>query len=91
MPTENPYSWRFVVPLYMGSTLNPINSSMIATTSADRCIYTDFSGSNHNTSDGSISSDQLAAWLWIRGDGEQRFSLTSLFTHHVCHDHVLDS
>jgi MFS family permease len=25
------FSWRFVAPLYMGSTLNPINSSMIAT------------------------------------------------------------
>lgn len=31
MSTENPFSWRFVAPLYMGSTLNPINSSMIAT------------------------------------------------------------
>lgn len=27
----NPFSWRFVTPLYMGSTLNPINSSIIAT------------------------------------------------------------
>ncbi|MDQ0190006.1 MFS transporter [Alicyclobacillus cycloheptanicus] len=26
-----PFSWRFVSPLYMGSTLNPINSSLIAT------------------------------------------------------------
>lgn len=31
MPGENPFSWRFVAPLYMGSTLNPINSSMLAT------------------------------------------------------------
>lgn len=31
MPSEKPFSWRFVAPLYMGSTLNPINSSMIAT------------------------------------------------------------
>ena len=31
MPSSNPFSWRFVAPLYMGSTLNPINSSMIAT------------------------------------------------------------
>nr|WP_236026571.1 MFS transporter [Alicyclobacillus suci] len=31
MPSGNPFSWRFVAPLYMGSTLNPINSSMIAT------------------------------------------------------------
>ena len=28
---DSPFSWRFVAPLYMGSTLNPINSSMIAT------------------------------------------------------------
>lgn len=27
----NSFSWRFVGPLYMGSTLNPINSSMLAT------------------------------------------------------------
>ncbi|HWD76156.1 MAG TPA: MFS transporter [Solirubrobacteraceae bacterium] len=27
----NPFSWRFVAPLYMGSALNPINSSVIAT------------------------------------------------------------
>lgn len=26
-----PFSWRFVAPLYMGSTLNPINSSILAT------------------------------------------------------------
>jgi MFS family permease len=25
------YSWRYLTPLYMGSTLNPINSSMLAT------------------------------------------------------------
>lgn len=31
MRSGNPFSWRFVAPLYMGSTLNPINSSMIAT------------------------------------------------------------
>ncbi|GMA62023.1 MFS transporter [Alicyclobacillus fastidiosus] len=31
MSSENPFSWKFVAPLYMGSTLNPINSSMIAT------------------------------------------------------------
>lgn len=31
MPSENSFSWRFVAPLYMGSTLNPINSSMLAT------------------------------------------------------------
>lgn len=31
MPSVNPFSWKFVAPLYMGSTLNPINSSMIAT------------------------------------------------------------
>lgn len=31
MRSGNPFSWKFVAPLYMGSTLNPINSSMIAT------------------------------------------------------------
>ncbi|QQE78796.1 MFS transporter [Alicyclobacillus sp. SO9] len=31
MHNENPFSWRFVAPMYMGSTLNPINSSMLAT------------------------------------------------------------
>lgn len=31
MSKKNPFSWKFVAPLYMGSTLNPINSSMIAT------------------------------------------------------------
>jgi MFS family permease len=29
--TSNPFNWRFVTPLMMGSTLNPINSSLIAT------------------------------------------------------------
>lgn len=28
---DNPFPWKFVMPLYMGSTLNPINSSIIAT------------------------------------------------------------
>ncbi|WP_327291241.1 MFS transporter [Streptomyces sp. NBC_01198] len=28
---RNPFGWRFVSPLLLGSTLNPINSSMIAT------------------------------------------------------------
>ncbi|WP_196590152.1 MFS transporter [Pectinatus frisingensis] len=27
----DPFPWKFVTPLYMGSTLNPINSSIIAT------------------------------------------------------------
>ena len=31
MQSKNPFSWRFVAPLYMGSMLNPINSSIIAT------------------------------------------------------------
>lgn len=31
MPSGNSFSWKFVAPLYMGSTLNPINSSIIAT------------------------------------------------------------
>jgi hypothetical protein len=26
-----PFSWRFTTPLFIGSALNPINSSMIAT------------------------------------------------------------
>ncbi|WP_198533714.1 MFS transporter [Streptomyces odonnellii] len=30
-PAESPFTWRFVTPLLMGSTLNPINSSIIAT------------------------------------------------------------
>lgn len=29
--TANPFSWRFVTPMLMGSALNPVNSSMIAT------------------------------------------------------------
>jgi MFS family permease len=29
--SDNPFSWRFVAPMYMGSALNPINSSLIAT------------------------------------------------------------
>jgi MFS family permease len=28
---ENPFSWRFVTPLFMGAALNPVNSSIIAT------------------------------------------------------------
>lgn len=28
---SNPLGWRFTAPLLLGSTLNPINSSMIAT------------------------------------------------------------
>jgi MFS family permease len=28
---ENPFGWRFVTPLFMGSALNPINSTLIAT------------------------------------------------------------
>lgn len=31
MSGSNPFSWRFVTPLLMGSALNPINSSLIAT------------------------------------------------------------
>ncbi len=30
-PPEHPFSWRFTVPLFIGSALNPINSSLIAT------------------------------------------------------------
>jgi len=30
-PAANAFPWRFVAPLYMGSALNPINSSVIAT------------------------------------------------------------
>jgi MFS family permease len=30
-PADTAFSWRFVTPLYLGSALNPINSSMIAT------------------------------------------------------------
>ena len=28
---ERPFSWRFTTPLFIGSALNPINSSLIAT------------------------------------------------------------
>ncbi|HVU54729.1 MAG TPA: MFS transporter [Puia sp.] len=31
MNNKQAYPWRFVTPLYLGSTLNPINSSVIAT------------------------------------------------------------
>jgi MFS family permease len=31
MDSRPAYSWRFLTPLYMGSTLNPINSSVLAT------------------------------------------------------------
>ncbi|WP_079168059.1 hypothetical protein [Streptomyces colonosanans] len=27
----HPFSWRFATPLFVGSALNPINSSLIAT------------------------------------------------------------
>jgi MFS family permease len=37
---EHPFSWRFTFPLLLGATLNPINSSMIATGLAG--IATDF-------------------------------------------------
>jgi MFS family permease len=30
-PCEHPFSWRFTTPLFIGSALNPINSSLIAT------------------------------------------------------------
>ncbi len=30
-PPEHPFSWRFTAPLFIGSALNPINSSLIAT------------------------------------------------------------
>jgi len=30
-PPERPFSWRFTTPLFIGSALNPINSSVIAT------------------------------------------------------------
>ena len=30
-PPANPFSWRFTTPLFIGSALNPINSSLIAT------------------------------------------------------------
>jgi MFS family permease len=29
--TANAFNWRFVTPMLMGSALNPVNSSMIAT------------------------------------------------------------
>jgi len=29
--TRNPFSWRFVTPMLLGSALNPVNSSVIAT------------------------------------------------------------
>jgi MFS family permease len=29
--TGNPFSWRFVTPMFLGSALNPVNSSLIAT------------------------------------------------------------
>src|SRR5271170_1125284 len=28
---SNPFSWRFVTPMLLGSALNPVNSSLIAT------------------------------------------------------------
>ncbi|MFD0401165.1 MFS transporter [Kitasatospora sp. NPDC059811] len=31
IPPGRPFSWRFVTPLFVGSALNPINSSLIAT------------------------------------------------------------
>jgi hypothetical protein len=30
-PSPKPFGWRFTTPLLLGSTLNPINSSMLAT------------------------------------------------------------
>lgn len=30
-PPDRPFSWRFTTPLFIGSALNPINSSLIAT------------------------------------------------------------
>ncbi|MFI1092421.1 MFS transporter [Streptomyces sp. NPDC020917] len=30
-PGGNPFSWRFTTPLFLGSALNPVNSSLIAT------------------------------------------------------------
>ena len=29
--SENAFSWRFVTPMFLGSSLNPVNSSLIAT------------------------------------------------------------
>ena len=31
VPHGNPFSWRFTTPLFIGSALNPINGSLIAT------------------------------------------------------------
>src|ERR1700722_16401067 len=28
---QSPFGWRFVTPMFMGSALNPVNSSLIAT------------------------------------------------------------
>ena len=30
-PLQHPFSWRFATPLFLGSALNPVNSSLIAT------------------------------------------------------------
>ncbi len=30
-PPERPFSWRFTAPLFLGSALNPVNTSLIAT------------------------------------------------------------
>ena len=30
-PPEHPFSWRFTAPLFLGSALNPVNTSLIAT------------------------------------------------------------
>ena len=30
-PATKPFSWRFTTPLFIGSALNPVNSSLIAT------------------------------------------------------------
>ncbi len=35
----NAFSWRFVTPLYLGSALNPINSTLIATALAPIAHY----------------------------------------------------
>jgi hypothetical protein len=29
--TDKAFSWRFVTPMFLGSSLNPVNSSVIAT------------------------------------------------------------
>src|SRR5271154_7491781 len=31
VPPRGPFQWQFLAPLYMGSALNPVNSSVIAT------------------------------------------------------------